>query len=505
MKKIDDRKRGKNSITTEISMTYPPTDKNEKKNKTIFHFILNGFIAFLICGGIVLTSDLLGIFNPDVSQGFQKLQSWKWDGYIDFAKLYPIDIVLFGSSHINRGLTPINLSLATGTNSFAAAFNGTTLTYLYFVMKQAFEIQRPKVAVVETYPIYNINNYERAKLSYNDLGYTFFHFNFAKNTLNKLSATAYCFPSDYWLSSWSNTLRNHNLIMNDFQKIIDNWTGKNEYKKWSETNSGLYLGQNIGSGLPLQDSMLKKLENEENIIDAAEFLISDEAKKYIRKIKDLCDENGVKLLFVTVPSYYRCIKNWDVFKSNLNIELNKYNIPWLDLQSPYDTTLYNQFCFENTIDRNQHLTLVGTKISAHKLAEYLKKNYSDILPNRENNPQYINYFYENSDYLYYYPLPDNDKINKGFFKNKNVGNYLVKEVDYVFGNINNIILKVTGNQDVTTKKILVLVAATYQNQQINAWIELEYMQEYFGLNHYVFQCNINEGVQIDDVLAVQIN
>jgi hypothetical protein len=484
-------------------------------------------LVTFICASAVFISDKAGIFRQNgysyydlaALDDYRVIQQlWVWDGFYDFIKSNPLDIILFGNSHSNMNLNAINLSLSSGTYCYNLGFGNTTLTDVYFTMKEAFEIQRPKLAVVETFCIYCVDNYSSHNLSNTSILAQLFSFEQRRNFRQKLLSLPILFSSDNYLAALSNTIRNHSFIFQNSEQIQKNIDKKNEYKKYSELRNEYFFGQLQEPFSVLNQEIIdRRYGSDFNKIDASSIIISDEAKEYIEKIAKLCKDNKIPVIFVTTPCYPKIVDNWEIFHSKLNAELNKYDIPYLDLQANCDTNLFTPQAFQNvyTIGIWQHLSPYGSNVATNFLSEYLHNNYPNII-NRNDEINFQNIFYNFYEYFYYHSVSDNDLINKGFYKNKNGGNYLVKEVDFIVGqgsdfnftnrtDGNRIILKIAGNKDVTTKKINVLVAATYQNQKINTWIEMEYLPQYFGLNHYVFQCQLNKEVQIDDVLDVQIN
>ncbi|MDR0926854.1 MAG: hypothetical protein LBO69_03705 [Ignavibacteria bacterium] len=470
-------------------------------------------LVTFICAGVVVFCDYTGIFNRQVVNNNLEIQTYyRWDAYKDFTDLHPIDVVKFGNSHSVLGASPVKLSLLLNANCFDMAFYGETLTSTYYSMQECFRIKKPKIAIVETYCMYLPNNYSSHTLTPDRYAFALNAFYSRSNNWNKISSAPILFTSDYYLSAYSKTIRNHSFILTDFEQIKKNLNGENEYVKYSATHNDYFLGQDINGFPRLTDSMLANFDTSK-AVDASEIIISNEAKEYLEKIVNLCKDNDVKLIFLTIPVHYRIYKNWEVFNSKLSKELQKYDIPRLDLQTDYDTAKYIPMVFSHQLNNEQHLTWYGQIIISQQVAEYLKNNFSEYLPKR-NPEEQIKLFYNCpdffgfSEYIYWYPVIDGDKLNRAFLKNTKAGNYIVQEVDYAISNRQNahkLVMKVIGNQDVTDKKVYALISAVYQNEKINTWIEFAYHPEYFAANHYVFQCDLNLEIQIEDILAVQIN
>lgn len=376
---------------------------SEANPKTIYYLLLRIMLFSFAIIAIVVVTDKRGYFNPDYSNDHTRR---KWNTYYEFVKKQPVDIVLVGNSHLYTGLNPDNLSNTLGANCFILASPGTTLTDSYFCLKEAIAVNKPKIAIVETF---TINDYDNHKIKDGTLSDQFKSFSARKNIVQKMLSTPLLFTSDNYVAAWSNTIRNHNFIFTDTAQIKRNLTYKEPVRP------GLYLGRYNRFMSGIEDSTLLKYNKPGFVAyDYSKNMASPEAKRYIQKIIDLCRKNNVKLVFMTLPMYHRHVHNYEVYKEDLKKIIGDQH--WIDFQQPYDTAAFTAECFENTIAGNQHMTYYGARVAAYKLAGYLKVNFGKTIPNRSSNIEWKRLFYASDGYFENYP-PENDGVSQLLVQN----------------------------------------------------------------------------------------
>ena len=120
----------------------------DEKPKTMFTLMTKVVLAFILVVAVVKFTDIKGYFNPDYTNDHTRR---KWNAFYQFTSDKPVDVVLVGNSHLYTGINPENLSTSLGANCFILASPGTTMTDVYYCLKEAIERNKPKVAVVETF------------------------------------------------------------------------------------------------------------------------------------------------------------------------------------------------------------------------------------------------------------------------------------------------------------------------------------------------------------------
>ena len=455
--------------------------KKVKAPETIFLVLFKVALFSVSILTIIYLLDTKGIFNPDYSNDHTRR---KWNAYYEFTKRQPVDVVLVGNSHLYTGLNPENLSTALGASCFILASPGTTMTDTYFALKEAIEVCKPKIAIVETF---TLNDYESHKLKNGALSDQFKSFAARKNIGQKLMSTPVLFVSDNYLPAWSNTIRNHSFIFNDTAQINRNvkLIGIKE-----QPNQALYLGRYIRFTTGLEDSTLLKYDKPG--FGAHEYnqnLPSMEAKMYLQKTIELCKNNNIKLVLLTLPMYYKHVHNYNPYKEDLVKAINNPSQFWLDFQQPYDTTAFGPECFENTVSGNQHMTYYGSRVAAYKLASFIRQKMPDVLPDRTKEMAWKQLFYACDGYFENYS-PENDGVSKVFIQNSTIQNgFFVNELSVVPSQgAKKIILKIDKkNQSVLYGKTVILkVQGEFNSQKVQLDIPLKCDLGYDPLNFFVF-------------------
>lgn len=468
---------------------------SEANPKTIYYFLLRIILFSFAIIAIVVLTDKRGYFNPDYSNDHTRR---KWNTYYEFVKKQPVDIVLVGNSHLYTGLNPDNLSNTLGANCFILASPGTTLTDSYFCLKEAIAVNKPKIAIVETF---TINDYDNHKIKDGTLSDQFKSFSARKNIVQKMLSTPLLFTSDNYVAAWSNTIRNHNFIFTDTAQIKRNLTYKEPVRP------GLYLGRYNRFMSGIEDSTLVKYNKPGFVAyDYSKNMASPEAKRYIQKIIDLCRKNNVKLVFMTLPMYHRHVHNYEVYKEDLKKIIGDQH--WIDFQQPYDTAAFTAECFENTIAGNQHMTYYGARVAAYKLAGYLKVNFGKTIPNRSSNIEWKRLFYASDGYFENYP-PENDGVSQLLVQNTTLPNGLiVREMSLVpNGQAKQLIIKIDKESanSMYGKSIKVLAQSSIGGQNATVELPVKCTLAYAPDSFYVFISEpLNPALTIQRISAMDL-
>jgi len=468
--------------------------------KTIYNLLLNAVGFTIIITAVVLFTDSKGYFNPDYSNDHTRR---KWNAYYKFTKVQPVDVILVGNSHLYTGINPENLSNALGANCFILASPGTTLTDAYFCLKEAITVCKPKIAVVETF---SMNGYDSYKLKDGSLSDQFKSFSARKNIGQKLAATPLLFKSDNYLPAWSNTIRNHNFIFNDTVQINKNIK---LIKKPEPEKPGLYLGRYIRFTSGIEDSTLLKYNRPGfKAYDYSKHAPSDEAKEYLQKTIKLCKDNNIKLVFLTLPMYYRHAYNYDAYKKDLLSTINDSQQKWLDLQLPYDTAAFTPACFENTVGENQHMTYYGSLVATYKLANYIEANLAGTLPDRYQNISWKRLFYASDGYFENYP-PEKDGVSQVLLKNVEIPTCIhINEISFVpYDGAKKLIVKIDKKNSslLYGKYVRVLALSVVNGQKVMVEILTKCLFAYDPWKHYVFSSErLNPALDIQSIANISL-
>lgn len=375
------------------------TTGNEKGSplvRILYKFLIFSAIIFTI----VFYVDKKGYFTPD-NKNNHTLR--KWDSFYNFTNENDVDLLLLGNSHLYTGINPKNLSTALGINAFILASPGTNISDSYFSLQEALTRCTPKIVIVETYSIGNSDPHD---LKEGGLSDAFKSFAARRNVIHKLISTPYLFTNDNYIYAWSNSIRNHDYLFTNPNQIRQNI--KDSKLQTSKTNDDLYLGRFVSSTAWLKDSTLAKYETNGAPCNGEDYKYSKSSAHYVSKIAKLCQQKGIKLLFLTIPMYEKHISHYDVWKNTLNQIISKYPSKWCDLQEEYKQYDFDTLSFENTYSENQHLTYYGSLISTYALVDFIRNEYDSILPNRYEEKKWITDFYGEEGYFENRPIIKTD-------------------------------------------------------------------------------------------------
>lgn len=358
--------------------------KSQEKPRTLKSLLTKGavFTAVVVC--VIVILEKRRIFVEDSMNNHVE---WKWDWYYRMKQYnIPIDVLLVGNSHLLTGLNPYEFAKRSGLNCFMLGASGVGVADLYFTIEEALKVQKPKVLVLETYAI---NESDPLRLEKGALNDEINSFRARRDTWLKVSSTPSLFNYHNWPIAWCETFRNHNYIFTKPDQVMRNLKGEGPKRR---VRNDLYLGQFARFSKGLSQATLDRYEDEGAPVDGAEYEISESSAKYTEKIAQLCEENGIRLVFLTVPMYPEHVKNYPVWQQRLGAHLKGLSPYWLDLQAAQVTdstlrSLYTTAAFQDTYGANQHLTNYGMAVTGSVFAQYLTHIMPDI-PDRKNDPQW---------------------------------------------------------------------------------------------------------------------
>ncbi len=280
-------------------------------------------ITFLVfCGGlIVLLIASSALFMPKNNMSEFGMEEMTANG-VQGEKENTIDTLFVGDSETYSAITPMQIWKEKGYTSYVCGSSLQTLDYTFTLIKRVFKNQSPKLVVLETDAIYREISDDAAGLT---------------EISNLFSVFRY---HDRWKKLTANDLK----------------TGA-EYT-WTEDNKG-YVYSNTVQGCENSNYMLPT--------DTAEKIPSLNMI-YIKAIKNFCEANGARLVFLSIPSPV----NWSYERHNGIIRMAE------DLSCEYiDMNLLNDKIQidwqQDTRDKGDHLNYFGAKKVTQYLADYLEQ------------------------------------------------------------------------------------------------------------------------------------
>ncbi|MBR2589748.1 MAG: hypothetical protein IKE65_02365 [Clostridia bacterium] len=244
-----------------------------------------------------------------------------------------LDVILYGDSEAYTAFSPVQMWKEQGFPSFVCASSSQYISLTESFVHQSLEHQKPKVVILETNAFYR-------KMHSNNA--------FITRMENMLSILQY---------------HNRWKVMSPLQfKSTQNYSWKDDMKGYKYAK------------------LTTKGTNQKYMHKTSEIQpIPELNAQYVEQIVDFCNKKGVKVMFVSTPSY----KNWNYEKHNAVQALadktgaDYLDLNLVDLQIDWHT---------DTADAGDHLNFRGAKKVCSYLGEYLAKTYQ--LEDKRENPAF---------------------------------------------------------------------------------------------------------------------
>ncbi|GHT01742.1 hypothetical protein AGMMS49525_03360 [Bacteroidia bacterium] len=419
----------------------------------------------------------------------------KWRSFYRFAdeQHKNADIVIFGSSHASAGVEPFIVSMTTNTYCFILNSLGSSVIDAYFSLKEVLKHgNKPKIVILET----NFIQGEERGIEWGRIQ----SFEAKQGVWTKLQMLPYWLPSDAWLKAWSPTIRNHSFLLTNPEQIEYNKNTKDKNPDRMPLDLGRFSHGNdymSAKTIALFDScspnQLTKME------------IPKSNHYYLKKVADLCQANGIELMFLTVPMWHKTFSHYDEIQKSMEDEIYKKfpQAKVLDLQLPYDTLLFTSNAFNDEYSSWQHTSGYGMQIIAYKLSDFLLKNYASILPDRSKDPRWIADLEDHFSFVYNQDVPPTSVKYRSILKDKAVGSERIIELAEQHNEDHkSLILKIAKPSALAPTFTLVCLAQ-YENQRVAVPIPVQSYMDVFPPRHNLYFANIRSDVQILDVITIE--
>ena len=261
-----------------------------------------GHIRFAL--RFIIFAELLAIFLVSLSGRYEyaasqnKINAWNQQRFNDFYALPPesLDLVFIGSSHSYCTFDPLLIDAALGTESFQMGMPLQFPDASYYTLREILNYQRPKTVVMEIYWGVMSTDFDmkQADTLFQVMRNDGLKEDYLANVFPLGSKIAYRLPfvrfqQDFL--SYENT-----RLTNYIEKAFG-------VSKPGEAQAGTeYFSER---GFMHCDYVItpskRTWANQFNGFDGARWRFSDVQKRYVRKIAELCQSEGIRLLFVTAP------------------------------------------------------------------------------------------------------------------------------------------------------------------------------------------------------------
>ena len=253
------------------------------------------------------------------------------------------DVLYFGSSHMQYGISPMEIWHDYGVTGYNCAGQGTSIAASYWTFKNAIRYHKPKVAVLDTFLIYQNSVSMKTGLAHKT-------FDAFPLSLTKLQAVWELFDEP--------SLRLEMLfpfsIYHGQWKEID-W--ENAFKPIDlNKRKGSYLDSGVVTALKYPRVSPEEKLTEETV-----------AKTYIRKFIEECKKEDIIPVLITIPYPAPEEKQmWDNSAADI---------------AAAEGCLYFNLSYENLIDEDihffdedSHLNYAGQALVSHRLGAFLLEN-----------------------------------------------------------------------------------------------------------------------------------
>lgn len=250
------------------------------------------------------------------------------------------DVIMVGDCEVYENFSPVTLWEEYGITSFIRGSAQQLIWQSYYLLEEALEKETPKVAVFNVLSMkYNTPQQE----SYNRMTLDGMKWSSSKYNAIKASMTEGESMLDYVFPLLRFHSRITKLTKSDFTYYLS---------KRKVTHNGYYMRVD---SLPVGDTQW----TEDEISD---YSFGENAWYYLDKMRELCEEKGVKLLLVKAPSVSpKWYDEWEKQVEDYAAEYNLTYINYLELVDELGID-YNT----DTYDGGLHMNLSGaTKLSVH--------------------------------------------------------------------------------------------------------------------------------------------
>lgn len=257
------------------------------------------------------------------------------------------DVIFVGDCEVYGNFSPVTLWQEYGINSYIRGSADQYIWQSYYLLEDTLRYNTPEVVI---FNVLSLKTNEQGEEAYNRM--TLEGMEWSKTKVDAIKASMgedehfieYVFPILRYHSRWTE------LSADDFKYM---------FKTPKVSHNGYLLRVDVN---PAADRLPAARP-------LADYKFGDNAVSYLDKMRELCEERGIKLLLIKAPSLYpHWYEEWD-----LQVEeyANKYNLDYINFLD-YTEEIGLDYKVD-TYDAGLHLNLSGTE----KLTRYLGKTLSE--------------------------------------------------------------------------------------------------------------------------------
>lgn len=301
-----------------------------------------------------------------------------------------IDLLFVGSSHSYSTFNTRIFDHYLKSSSLNLGTSSQSLPISYSVILEVLKKQRPKVIIMEVFPIQREVTEPSLRIQLDVMNFSINKLRLIKNSLPISEWGNHFIKTTYYHSRW----KEFNDLRKEKNEIIESQKIRLKYKGFYSFD----FMTNLLTYEIYEEEWNKKLPHSFSI-----------QKKYLILLENLfniCQKEDIKIILVSPP----VIGEYDTLSILHNLSLKdlmlKYNIDSIDFND--GRKKYEKICFRD----NGHISLAGADEVSFEIADYLKKNYP-ILLNTKNYNKYEK-LDRSPEYYFYSENIENDNIFKIF-------------------------------------------------------------------------------------------
>ncbi len=258
------------------------------------------------------------------------------------------DVIFIGDCEVYENFSPVALWEEYGINSYIRGSAEQYIFQSYYLLEDTLRYHKPEVVV------FNIQSLQFGKAqneAYNRMSIEGMKWSKSKVDCIKASMTeeedfiTYVFPILRYHSRWNE------ITSEDFKYM---------FKSKKISHNGYFMridvkaAENVPTGRPL-----------------GSYDFDENAWKYLDMMRELCDENDIKLIMIKAPSLY---PYWyDQYDAQVVDYAKKYNLPYYNFLSLGDETGIDYST--DTYDGGLHMNLSGAEKLSHYFGNILVNEY----------------------------------------------------------------------------------------------------------------------------------
>lgn len=311
-------------------------------------------LRILICLGIILGGFYL--YLPPRENIIDTMNQTAGTGHVD--------VLCIGSSHMGRGLNPVQMYKDHGYAAYSLWCGSQAPWQTYYYLKETLKSQKPFLVILDVYKI----NVTQTDDGYNDA-----------ETVNNLLDTPLSIGK---IAAVSKSSADSKLdILLRFPYIHD------EYASFAGLSAKKFYGRtDYSMGYEYNDEVQEFSDVIEKSGIRNVLPLSKKNEKYLRKIIDICEENAIDIILVNTPypglgDQGQAISNYiGQIADECNVDYIDGNMYWKEIGMDWST---------DRADEHGHLNNSGvTKFTAF-VEEHIYDNYD--IPDRRSDREYSVY------------------------------------------------------------------------------------------------------------------